>query len=92
MRAYLIALVAMVAGACAWGQEWRAAPEVRAPEASREFRGVWVASVANIDWPSAKGLSQEAQLEEMGRILDMATRCNLNAIVLQVRPQVSVCP
>ncbi len=86
MRAYLIALVAMVAGACAWGQEWRAAPEVRAPEASREFRGVWVASVANIDWPSAKGLSQEAQLEEMGRILDMATRCNLNAIVLQVRP------
>ena len=29
-----------------------------------EFRGVWVATVVNIDWPSKKGLSNEAQKEE----------------------------
>ena len=28
-----------------------------APPVSREFRGVWVATVANIDWPSKPGLT-----------------------------------
>jgi hypothetical protein len=26
-----------------------------------EMRGLWVATVANIDWPSRKGLSQKEQ-------------------------------
>ena len=28
-----------------------------------EFRGVWVATVENIDWPSKRGLSNEDQKE-----------------------------
>ena len=28
-----------------------------APDVTREFRGVWVASVANIDWPSSRSFS-----------------------------------
>ena len=56
------------------------------PEPSREFRGAWVASVANIDWPSKPGLTTEQQQAEMVGILDTAQRLNLNAIVLQVRP------
>ena len=28
---------------------------------NRELRGVWVASVSNIDWPSKKGLSVDQQ-------------------------------
>ena len=27
------------------------------PEPAREFRGVWVATVFNLDWPSSAGLS-----------------------------------
>jgi uncharacterized lipoprotein YddW (UPF0748 family) len=56
------------------------------PAVAREFRGVWVASVANIDWPSKPGLSTWEQQAELLAILDKAVALHLNAIVLQVRP------
>jgi uncharacterized lipoprotein YddW (UPF0748 family) len=56
------------------------------PPADREFRGVWVATVANIDWPSKPGLSTEEQKREAQVILDSAVALHLNAIVFQVRP------
>lgn len=56
------------------------------PPAPREFRGLWVASVANIDWPSAPGLSAARQKEELVELLDQAARVRINAIILQVRP------
>jgi uncharacterized lipoprotein YddW (UPF0748 family) len=56
------------------------------PSPPREFRGVWVATVANIDWPSKKGLATEKQQAELRAILDRAVELKLNAIVLQVRP------
>jgi uncharacterized lipoprotein YddW (UPF0748 family) len=46
-----------------------------------------VATVANIDWPSEPGLTTEEQQREAIAILDGAQRMNLNALVLQVRPQ-----
>jgi uncharacterized lipoprotein YddW (UPF0748 family) len=56
------------------------------PPPKREFRGVWVATVANIDWPSKPGLPAEKQKEELIAILDKAAELNLNAVVFQVRP------
>ncbi len=56
------------------------------PLAPREFRAAWVASVANIDWPSRPGLSTGEQIEEMRRIVERATTLKLNALILQVRP------
>ena len=56
------------------------------PEPAREFRGAWVATVANIDWPSQKALSTPEQKAEMLAILDRAAQLKLNAIVFQVRP------
>lgn len=58
----------------------------RPPSLPREFRGVWVATVNNIDWPSARGMPVAAARAEMERLLDLAARLNLNAVVLQVRP------
>lgn len=52
----------------------------------REFRGVWVATVANIDWPSKPGLSTEVQKVELIRILDEHQKSGINAIMLQIRP------
>ncbi|MEN8156768.1 MAG: family 10 glycosylhydrolase [Bacteroidota bacterium] len=52
----------------------------------REFRAVWVSTVANIDWPSKAGLSSEIQQEQVIRILDHHKRNGVNAIILQVRP------
>ena len=56
------------------------------PKQQKEFRGVWVASVANIDWPSKKGLSEEEQKREYLEILDNVQRWNMNAVVVQVKP------
>ena len=56
------------------------------PRPLREFRGAWVATVANIDWPSKPGLSTWEQQRELVAILDRATTLGLNAIILQVRP------
>ncbi len=56
------------------------------PPAPREFRAAWVASVANIDWPSRPGLSSAAQQEEVVRIVERARSIGLNALIVQVRP------
>jgi uncharacterized lipoprotein YddW (UPF0748 family) len=55
------------------------------PAAPREFRAVWVATVANIDWPSRKDLSVAQQQAEIIQIVERAKSLNLNALVLQVR-------
>lgn len=70
-----------VAGSGGWGSASDYPPEL-----PREFRGMWVATVANIDWPSKQGLQPEQMRAEMDRLLETATRLNLNAIFLQVRP------
>ncbi|MCU0635456.1 MAG: family 10 glycosylhydrolase [Gemmatimonadaceae bacterium] len=52
----------------------------------REFRAAWVATVANIDWPSAPGLPVAQQQDELRALLDRARAMGLNAIIFQVRP------
>ncbi|WP_077037129.1 glycoside hydrolase family 10 protein [Pelomonas sp. KK5] len=81
---------ALALGACAnrpAGPRLQAAPELAAlpPAAPREFRAAWVATVANIDWPSKKGLSTAEQQAEMHAMLDQAVALGLNAIIFQVR-------
>jgi uncharacterized lipoprotein YddW (UPF0748 family) len=51
----------------------------------REFRGVWITSVWNIDWPFSNKLSAEQQKTELLRILDRLEQMNFNAIILQIR-------
>lgn len=52
----------------------------------REFRGVWVASVTNIDWPSRQGLTVDQQKQELIGILEQHKKNGMNAIMLQIRP------
>lgn len=52
----------------------------------REYRGAWVASVGNIDWPSKPGLGVEGMHAEIENALDTAAQLKLNALFLQVRP------
>ncbi|MDX2563455.1 family 10 glycosylhydrolase [Streptomyces sp. TX20-6-3] len=64
-----------------------AAPEAPgSPTARFGFRGVWIATVFNRDWPSRTGLTAEAQRAELLAHLDTAVERRLNAVVLQVRP------
>lgn len=59
------------------------AQEIAAVE---DMRGVWIASVSNIDFPSKPGLSAEQQMKELDAIVDNAGYMGLNAIFFQVRP------
>jgi uncharacterized lipoprotein YddW (UPF0748 family) len=56
------------------------------PRLSREFRGVWVATVGNMDWPSRAGLPTDSAKQELTHILDAAEAIGLNAVFFQVRP------
>jgi uncharacterized lipoprotein YddW (UPF0748 family) len=56
------------------------------PPPIREMRGAWVATVANIDWPSKPGLPVDQQKAELISLLDRAKQLNLNAVFFQVRP------
>jgi len=56
------------------------------PAPPREFRGVWIATVANIDWPSRPGLSAEQQKRELLALLDRVAELRFNAVIFQVRP------
>jgi uncharacterized lipoprotein YddW (UPF0748 family) len=56
------------------------------PTLAREFRGVWVASIYNLDWPSSKGLSAAAQQGELRTLLDKVAALKMNAVIFQVRP------
>lgn len=57
------------------------------PPLAREFRAAWIATVYNIDWPSAPGLSAETQQAQLRAMLDKLAALKLNAVVFQVRPQ-----
>jgi uncharacterized lipoprotein YddW (UPF0748 family) len=54
--------------------------------ANVEFRGVWIATVDNIDWPSRGMIDVESQKAEFIRQLDMHKRNGMNAVIVQVRP------
>ncbi|MHC5595369.1 MAG: glycoside hydrolase family 10 protein [Nostoc sp.] len=54
---------------------------------SREFRGAWVVSVWNGDWPSKAGLPVAQQKAELIEIITKLQALNFNALIFQVRPE-----
>ncbi|MGI4742192.1 MAG: family 10 glycosylhydrolase [Janthinobacterium lividum] len=52
----------------------------------RELRAFWIATVANIDWPSQRGEAPEVYRREYRRLLDAGQRAGLNAVFMQIRP------
>jgi uncharacterized lipoprotein YddW (UPF0748 family) len=51
-----------------------------------EFRGVWIATISNIDWPSKAGLGTDLQKQEFIFLLDKIKANGLNAVIVQIRP------
>ncbi|MFC2124210.1 exo-beta-N-acetylmuramidase NamZ domain-containing protein [Bacteroidota bacterium] len=62
-------------------------PSGQTPSAEREFRAAWVATVANINWPSKPGIPVNEQKKEATKLLDLLHDHNFNAVIFQVRPQ-----
>ncbi|MGW6567621.1 glycoside hydrolase family 10 protein [Streptomyces sp. NPDC054975] len=83
-----LAMLATTGSSAGAGARTVAAPSRADPKRApgSEFRGVWIATVLNRDWPSRPGLEAQAQRTELLAHLDRAVECRLNAVVLQVRP------
>lgn len=88
LSALMLLSVLCVTLGCAGPQRWHRidTAQIDPPPLPRQMRGVWVATVANIDWPSQPGLSSHVQRAEADKVLDLAADLGLNAVILQVRP------
>ena len=51
-----------------------------------EIRALWIASVANINFPSQRGLSADELKTEIDSILTEALEHSMNTVIIQVRP------
>jgi uncharacterized lipoprotein YddW (UPF0748 family) len=51
-----------------------------------EMRGAWIATLANIDWPSASNLSVPQQQAQFDSILSVLKSMGMNAVFVQIRP------
>jgi uncharacterized lipoprotein YddW (UPF0748 family) len=84
-------LIVLIVQACATTKQTPTTKQLEgtpaAPHAAKEFRAAWVATVANINWPSKPGLPVETQKQEAIALLDFLKANNFNAVVFQVRPQ-----
>src|SRR5688572_24740265 len=55
------------------------------PPPTHEFRGIFVATAFNLDWPPKPGLHRVVQANEINAIVGRARELNCNVIILQVR-------
>ena len=85
LAAFALSAACSSAGTPATAPAPRRDPNVL-PAIDREFRGLWVATVNNIDWPSRPGLTADSQRTELLALLDRAHAAGLNAILFHVRP------
>ncbi|MEO8336107.1 MAG: family 10 glycosylhydrolase [bacterium] len=91
-RAVVAVAVVAALSACSGGSSSTApAPQPVAvdsgpPTIQREMRGLWIATVANIDWPSRTSLTADQQKAELADLLDRAASSGFNAVMFHVRP------
>jgi uncharacterized lipoprotein YddW (UPF0748 family) len=79
--------ILLICAAPAGAQPGAARIDTVPPPIMREFRGAWIATVTNIDWPSRPGLSTWQQQQEMIAMLNRAVEMRMNAVIFQVRPE-----
>lgn len=61
-------------------------PALALLESEDEMRGLWIATVNNINFPSKQGLSKKALQKELSDIVEFADENGFNTILFQVRP------
>ena len=79
MRSFLLALLAL---ALTGG----AAAQSSVPP-KQEFRGAWIATVLNLDWPSCRSCAPSQQQAELRTLLDGLQDAGVNAALFQVRAE-----
>lgn len=74
----LLLVILIITNSCAVFRNYERYPKT-------EFRGVWIATVVNIDWPEKGTDSAEKQKADYLKILDFYAQQNYNAVIVQVR-------
>jgi len=64
---------------------WNGNAQETATNPKNEFRAVWIATVANIDWPKSNIDAVEKQKVDFIEILDTYKKMNYNAVIVQIR-------
>jgi uncharacterized lipoprotein YddW (UPF0748 family) len=83
MKAATLLLSSIVISVCAFAQQMHLS---LARPVDYEFRGVWIATVDNIDWPAKGMVNVDDQKAEFIRQLEMHKANGMNAMIVQVRP------
>lgn len=52
-----------------------------------EFRGAWIATVINLDWPTSPSSSPSLQRAQLRFLLDALQEAGINAVIFQVRSE-----
>ncbi|HXG72143.1 MAG TPA: family 10 glycosylhydrolase [Gemmatimonadaceae bacterium] len=86
-----LAAAALMAACAGSANEITAPPpappeETIVPPIQREMRGLWIATVANIDWPSRATLTADQQRAELVDIIQRASATGINTVIFQIRP------
>lgn len=53
---------------------------------STDMRGAWIATYANLDFPSSTSLSADAQKAELSKMIETLYEDGINTVIFQVRP------
>lgn len=64
---------------------WNANSQDKVAHPKNEFRGVWIATVVNIDWPKTAVDNVEKEKADFIEILDAYKKLNYNAVIVQIR-------
>ncbi|TAI49287.1 glycoside hydrolase family 10 protein [Flagellimonas allohymeniacidonis] len=78
MKYILGSILLFLVASCAVTKYQKTTPE-------EEFRGVWIATVVNIDWPKNGKDNTEKQKKDFIEILDFYQKLNFNAAIVQIR-------
>jgi len=58
-----------------------------AQQPAEEMRGVWIATVANLDWPTSRSVNSESQKLTLTNQMDALKEAGINTIIFQVRTE-----
>ncbi|WP_163409817.1 glycoside hydrolase family 10 protein [Flavobacterium ajazii] len=64
---------------------WNVSSQEKAKHPKNEFRGVWIATVVNIDWPKTATDKVEKEKADYIEILEIYKKLNYNAVIVQIR-------
>jgi len=70
------------------GDEPQNVPNIftKSEEIGEEIRGIYIATVGNLNYPSSRGLSSDELTAELDAIIDSCISMSLNTVIFQVRP------